>query len=258
MRYLFFILFIYSTVANSSPLEPFSKGIQFYNSKNYAQAKETFLELNEQYPNNSHLLYNLALTEYRLGEVGRAIAHLRRALSLEPTLVAGEEALKHIQKNIGNQRLPYQTSFQESLRSNILIYLSFSSILLFLLIFFLGTGWIFLNYVTKRTENLKLGKTPPRPSLSLLIFGLGFLLSLSLLFFKHQDFKSPRATVVTSGVSAMSGPGEDYGALFDLFEGAGVIVQQLKGDWAQVTYPGGGTGWVKTNTLIHTSGKNLW
>ncbi len=73
--------------------------------------------------------------------------------------------------------------------------------------------------------------------------------------------------MVTEKVEARTSPGQDQAVLFDLFEGMEVIVREsiktgAEGEnsqhWVQVTYPGGMTGWIPAETMMHTSGKAPW
>ena len=72
-----------------------------------------------------------------------------------------------------------------------------------------------------------------------------------------DDFKT-RATVITEKVAVYIGPSKEDNQLFELFEGAEVLVLKFNGDWTQVSFAEGQSGWVPKQSLFLTSGSTLW
>jgi hypothetical protein len=56
-----------------------------------------------------------------------------------------------------------------------------------------------------------------------------------------------------------TGPSSEDNTIFDLLEGADVVVKQVQPNWVLVSAPSGVAGWVPAQDLFQHSGKkNLW
>src|SRR5690606_16121513 len=93
---------------------------------------------------------------------------------------------------------------------------------------------------------------PPFPTVGAIIFSF-FVISLVVTLTKAYSFLETRATVVVESAQLRSGPSLDDTALLALNGGTEVIIHRSNGDWAQVSYPGGLSGWVEKPSLFHTS-----
>ncbi len=63
----------------------------------------------------------------------------------------------------------------------------------------------------------------------------------------------PAAVVISPSASVMSGPGDDYLAHFQIFEGAEVRVIESRGDWVRFTLPDGRQGWLTEAALAYVA-----
>src|SRR3989344_5647042 len=66
-----------------------------YQSGDFETAKTTLEEALKSHSQNSYLIYNLGLTEYKLGKVGLAIGLWRKALLINPQLNEARQALDY-------------------------------------------------------------------------------------------------------------------------------------------------------------------
>jgi hypothetical protein len=64
--------------------------------------------------------------------------------------------------------------------------------------------------------------------------------------------------VVSEKTTVYSAPNDKSAALFDLFAGLEVVLDQSNDQWVQVTYPGALTGWIPKSSVFQTSGRGLW
>ena len=63
-----------------------------------------------------------------------------------------------------------------------------------------------------------------------------------------QDAR-PAAVVVDLSTPVMSGPGDDYVFLFQLFAAAEMRILEVRGEWARIVLPDGRQGWVNRKTI---------
>jgi tetratricopeptide (TPR) repeat protein len=67
-----------------SPWESWLAAFPDYRAKEYAKAAEILAAELERHPDNANVLYNLACVESLGGRGGEALAHLQRAVELDP------------------------------------------------------------------------------------------------------------------------------------------------------------------------------
>ena len=67
-----------------SPWEAWLKALPHFEARDYDRAIEVMARALEKHPDNANVLYNLACSEARAGEVDAALEHLNRAIELDP------------------------------------------------------------------------------------------------------------------------------------------------------------------------------
>jgi len=235
--------------------EFFKEGTQHYTAKEYDKARDAFAKAIEKDPNNATALTNLALAQFQLGNKALAVGLLRKVLTIDPELATAQAGLKFALKQIDLKDLPHQIETYESVHAKLLapipvwVYLILTALFLFI------TGWTFLTYMGRRRQALSAEKAPPSPPLMGFVFALALICSLGLLSLKLYDSTIVRATIIEDRVSMQTAPGESQVALLDLSGGMEVIVKSTEKEWSQITYPGSLTGWIKSSSLIVTSGQ---
>lgn len=240
---------------DSSFAELFKQGTQFYTAKEYDKARDAFAKAVEKDPHNATALTNLALAQFQLGKKPLAIGLLRKALASDPELSTARAGLKFALSQMDVKDIPHEIETYESVRSKLiapvplLAYLILTALLLF------AAGWTILSYSGRRRLALHEEKTPPPAPVIGIIFSLGFVVSLSLLGLKIFDTNILRATIINDKVSLQTAPGENQAAILDLYGGMEVIVKANDKEWVQVTYPGSLTGWIKSSSVMITSGQ---
>lgn len=256
---LFFLTltFLSSAAYSQSSEELFGNALKNYQEGRFQEAKEQFEQVLNQQPNNFSLLYNLGLTEYRLGNLGPAIALWRRALNINRSLPDAEAALQLALNKLERKSLSQQVSFLERFRSALLVDITHNQTIGFFALVFLVTGWVLIAYFGSRKQALQ-NETPLPPfKFIYAVLVLAFLFSTSLLTLKTWDHFTPRGTVLPKKVEVRAGPGTTFTALFDLYEGLEVIIDESESEWTKVIYPGGRSGWVPRSTILQTTGKAL-
>lgn len=244
------------SLAAESATDVYQKGLQLYQSKDYAAARDQFKSAWQLEPASAMALYNWGLAEAQLGNPSMALAAWRKALYLRPDLLPAQAALDFVlaQSSVGAQ---LAADPWESFRQNILMRFSMTQGLFVSLILLLAAGWLGLKFAGQYRlalrEELPL---PPVPWVAILLT-LAFLTAQTLSGVKIYDHFQPRATVIVPSTQVRSVPNAEGTALFEVMGGSEVLVKRKNGDWSQVKYPGGLTGWIETQNLFHTSGREL-
>lgn len=255
---VFFFTLILPTLAwtqNDSFAELFKQGTQHYTAKEYDKAADAFNKAVDKDPHNATALTNLALAQFQLGKKALSVGLLRKALEADPELSTANAGLKFVLSQMEIHDVPHQIETYESVRSKLLAPIPLFAYLVLTAILLFAAGWTLLSYAGRRRNALAEEKAPPAVPFVGLLFTLGFLLSLSLLVLKLYDATIIRATIVEDRVSLQTAPGANQAAILDLSGGMEVVVKTVDKDWSQVTYPGSLTGWIKSSSLVVTSGQ---
>jgi len=237
----------------------YSAGLKSYQDSNFQQAKQDFGAALQEEPDNPLINYNLALTEWKLGNAGMSLALLRRAQYEDPAFRPAIHAEKFVKESLKVKDLPHQISAWEALRQQVLKPVSLDGFLIATALLLFVVGVSLSKYLGARRRSLEEGDsvTPPSPMISAVSVVL-LIAVLSATVMKFFDLSIQRGTIVAPKVEALTGPDSSASVLFELFEGLEVIVRRTfvdsnQKEWAQVTYPGGMTGWIPSENLISHS-----
>lgn len=246
-----------STTKNLGTAEAYQLGLKSYQEKDFSLARDHFKAAWSSEPKNSLVLYNWGLSEYQLENKGMALATWRKALFLDPDLEPAAKAIEFLMATTPVGHSTFRGSYWESFRTRVLSRISINQIFFLTLIFLISCGWLVIRYLGQRKlaidEELPL---PPVPwmGMALLLFFIAFQVTAAL---KVYDYFTPRATVISQTVTVKSAPTKESSTLFEIYEGSEVLLKRKSSDWSQVKYPGGLTGWVESQSLFHTSGREL-
>lgn len=266
MRILLAVLFsisiapfgAYADDINSS----YTAGLKSYQDSKFEQAKQDFLTALQEEPQNPFINYNLALTEWKLGRLGISLALLRRAQYTDPTFEEAIRAEASVREGLKIKDLPHQISLWETIRGQLLKNLSLNSLLGVLALVLGVAGFTGPKYLGARRRNAEEENSEPANPTAFAASCVLLLIVLVTTALKFYDLTLHRGTIVVEKVEALSGPEAGASGLFELFEGLEVIVRRTfldsnNKEWAQVTYPGGMTGWVLSENLVSHSDSNL-
>lgn len=255
MIFLLSLFFIFPKIGNAESLSSaqlFEQGIKSYQAKDYSKAAEFFTQSLDKDPNIAMVLTNLAFSEFQLGKKPLAIGLLRKALSIDPDLDAAKAGLKFVLSQMQIREVPHKIETYESFRSNLLLPVSLSAYIILSALCLFASGWILISYGGRRKKALEDEKSPPSFPIIGTLLGLVFVVVTGLLALKIYDSTIIRGTIVEDQISLQTAPGDNQVTILDLYGGMEVVVVGLKGEWAQITYPGSLTGWVKKSSLMMT------
>lgn len=241
--------------AEQSFADLFNKGTQSYKEKKFEQARDLFSQAVQKDPNNVVGLTNLALSQFQLGNKAHSLGLLRKVLALDPDEATAKAALKFVLSQTEIREIPHQIEAYESLRSQFLAPFSLATYLFLTALFLFVSGWSLLSYMGHRNKAVKEEQAMPRLPIFGIVTGIIFGLVLTLAILKQYDLANLRATIIDDKVSLQTAPGANQVTVLDLYGGMEVVVNAVEKDWVQITYPGSLTGWVKSASLIVTSGQ---
>lgn len=255
-----FIAFVcmisFSSIANSQTAEElFQAGVSSLQKNELDQARDQFSQSLKLAPNNVQTLYNLGLTENRAKNEGLALGLWRKALVLQPTNHQVAQAIEFAENNLPQRPISRGGDLFESLHDSFLAETSLMSLIALNLALLAFAGWILIRYAARRSRSIENEEpSPPFPYIGIL-FGLGLVVSAIVLGAKVYDLTLTRATITADKVEVKTSPDSQAATLFELFEGVEVIVRQSREGWMQVTYPGGLSGWVQSDAVLVSSGR---
>lgn len=259
MKWLFvfsmFLAIPLSWAQNPSFEEHFQSGLKAYQTKAYEEAEEHFRKGLRADQRNTAAMINLGLTYSQLSKPGHAIAWFRRALAVDPSSSEAKMGLDYSLSKLEIKEIPHRIEMFETIRSRILQHFSLTHFLGIGLVLLLAAGWSLLNWLGARRRALKgADESPPSFSFMTGLLILLFILNLAGTVMKMIDLSEPRGTIVAVKVDALSAPGADGVALFELHQGFEVLIGDVRDGWVQVTYPGGLTGWIPQADMIPLGG----
>jgi tetratricopeptide (TPR) repeat protein len=201
----------------------------------YRQAAASFEALLETGLHNAGLEYNLGNTCFRLGRLGEALVHYRRAERLDP----GRESLRANLAYARRQVEPYlEPSGQDRLWHR-LLFRTPLSLRYHAAPALAGLGWILLL--------LRL-RWNARPLLAAGVVSalLGLACAASVNWQMYDEARYPSAVVVTGDQTLRLGRGEGYEPAIKQPLGPGVELRvlQQRADWVEVQLGNGQTGWL--------------
>ena len=264
-NFIFPLVFVFSMVGacvtraaeipteSSNPQASFTAGIDAYQKKDWVKARSAFLASLEGKPENATALYNLGLTENAAGHTGMALGLWRKALVTSPRFTPASNAIEFAQKKLDHPEIPHDVEAWESFRKVALAPYSIDTFLIATALFLMSGGWLFFGFLGAR-RSARLDEKP-RPGLPYgpVVLLILFIICGSLSLCKGIDSQTIRGTILDKKIEALSSPDSTATPLFDLYEGLEVIVRIANGDWTQVTYPGGATGWIPKRAVLATN-----
>ncbi len=241
------------STADSNTL--FQASVAAYKKHSLDEARQLFTQFLNKAA-SSEGFYDLGLVEYESKNIGAAVALWRRALELDPHNQLANDSLNFIQKRIEHPELNRQNDSFEILRERVLNRTQVEYLFLLTAFIFATFFWLLFSYLgeKKRSREQELA-APPIPWVAGILFCL-LILSTVISSAKLYDLTILRATVLPTKISVLSAPDAESTQLFELFEGLEVIVEASQGDYLQVTFPGGMTGWTLKKNLMLTRGRD--
>jgi len=209
---------------------------ELYNQGDYHAAAMQY-EKQLKYGKNPYLYYNLANSYFKAGDTDKAIVNYYRAFNLLPRDGDIRDNLAFALHSAGQRLVP---EGMPQIAFNIYYYLSIRE----LGGAFWAALWLFAIcfcfYVF--TDKKRAGKRACVISgILLVIIALWYLVRL-------PEAGARKAVAIVPRAEVRSGPGESFPVSLSLPRAYVIIINDTKGDWAEIR-AGGGTGWVLKKSI---------
>ncbi len=244
---LFFsVSFSIVTAQERASIALFMEANRAYQTQNFANSAQLYESLLAQGHRNGHLYYNLGNTHYRLGNLGKAIGYYLQALDDLPRhedLIANlAYARQQTTDQKENQEHSWRETFQEwsgplSLQEWLLVLMVCNG-------FFWGIAILRLFY--------------RREVFSWLLFLSGGLTVFLLVgaFIKWWA-PLPLGIILPQKSAIYAAPHQQATVLFELHEGAEVVIQDEAKQWLKVRFESTQKGWIEKKNLFLVAPQTL-
>jgi hypothetical protein len=243
------------------PLQLLQAGMNWFNSKEYQKAYDTFVAGVEKDPQNLSFRLNAGLAAMKLGKKGISLAYVRSAYALDPNSRDTARILQQVADDARVVQIPRQILFTENLVNfakhfPLWICVVLTILSLATLIYRLW-NWLPLWKQARLT-----GESIHISSLNYFIF-LIFSVFMSLSLLQYYDRSLIRGTIIISKAEVRTLPEETAAPLIEFYEGFEVLVRESKEtqdpktqatvEWLKIQYPGSFQGWVKASDVMITT-----
>jgi hypothetical protein len=195
---------------------------------------------------NADLYNQLGLYYQRQGRTGKAVLCFLRALRLNSSHAAARNNLNYVINLTQDRELYSRPTFLPALFQQVFNFFSLNSLAVIVLILLLLT--VLCGHWLLHLPN---GQDKAVPVMWLVILGFVLLLGLSMLGLKYRGYlNTNKAVLMETSAESYSGPGPEYGKLFTIHEGLIVHINRQDKDWALITLPNGGAGWIPAAFLM--------
>ena len=210
----------------------FSAANKFYAEGKFADAASTYEKILASGATSPNLLFNYGNAEFKSGNLGKAIAAFRRAELLAPRD-------SEIRANLNFVRNQVQgATVRESFWQNWLGNLSLNEWTVFAAIAF----W--LTFLLLAAKQIRPALTAKLKSATWFFAALTIFSGTIVGVQAANHFTKETAVVISSAVTARSGPFDDAQNAFAIHDGAELSVLDRRDDWVQVADGSGKTGWL--------------
>ncbi len=245
MKFLFYILFLFTSLQSLASNEVSKYAENLYKNKDYKGAIEKYEILVKQNLTSYKLFYNLGNAYYKNNQIGKAIYNYELAHKINPN----NEDIKNNLRNANSKTIDKIESkenlFLGVIKSGLVHYFStngwawlsiitFVSFLIFTFIFFI-------------TQSVRFKQTSFFISaLLLIVFISSMLLGFSAL---HDKQSISYAIITTREAKIYEEPSATSLSKFSLHDGSKISVLETNEEWTNIKLQNGNEGWVKTSTV---------
>ena len=234
-------IFIFATLAwaNDEPPSPFEVGNRAFQLNDHETALEHYQKQIDSNHTSAAVHFNLANAAFHDGQLGRAIFHYRRSLTLEPRHEDAAANLALARDEVHHGSPPKSGMWQRLTGFMTMNEWALAAVIPL-------TAWL----AWLAAINLQPAWRPVAAKFRPLVGAVGFgLTAIALIAF---DLQSNTHWVVVDGeATARFGPVDASPDQFKWFDGAELSVDRVHEDWVYARDATGRQGWVDTAELFH-------
>ena len=236
----------YASVENA---DIYNSANELYTKKEYHEALELYQELANRGIQNPSLYYNLANTNFKIGNIGYAVLYFERALLLKPFDRDIRSNLDHVRAQLEDKIRPlYDEGIFRLLRrlfSFLRLKITASlEIILFTSLVVLLLFFLFLPHSRHRLKN------------PLIVVGTVYMIILiGMIAQSSHERKYPKGIILQKVLEVKSSPLAESETLFTLHEGTKFKLIEQRGEWIRFSTQDGRQGWILQESVELIQGK---
>jgi hypothetical protein len=215
---------------------------RFYQDGNAAGASHVYEAMIEAGAHDSAIYTNLGHAYFELQELGRALLNYRRAQLIQPrdnALSADLARIRSLRRDVQGD----ESAVVDSLAQLTSAVVTLQEMNWIMLVLWAGSFTLLSVFILRpRWRDLLRGPT-------ILLF---MLLTLGLILWGSRAYATyfrPAAVVVQAQASVLSGPGENYLALYDLYAAAEMRLLDRRNGWVRFVLPDQRQGWIEESAV---------
>lgn len=228
----------------------FQDGVKSFQAQEFEKASSHFKEALALQPDNTTVLVNLALAQFKLGQKPAAYASFKKALHIDPSFSVAQQGFEFMETQFQVREIPHRVDTYQRLRTYLVEPVSVLVPLVLSLTLLLVWGVQFFRFLGARKRAYQEGADPQGYSPYQIV--LATLLAFSLFWialFKY-DSTIERGIVQVESVPVRSSPLLTSPEVLQLFGGLEVRILRKQDEWLQVEYPGSIAGWIPANSIL--------
>ena len=239
-------LLVAVTVAPASAAGPaaalLARGLASYEAGDYESAATDFEEVLAQGYDDATVHYDLGNASFKLGQLGRAIWHYRRASALAPRDADVRANLEYarflaLDKIEGEGQTTDRRV--EGWMDRVTPREAFRlAAILWVLAGLAGVAWQLSPRGSRGWRRTA--------ATCLVVWAVVFL---GAVYLKHRAESLHEAVVLAREATVRNAPGPDFPTAFVLHDGAEVVVEGSRGEWTEISLPGDLRGWIETTKI---------
>ena len=218
----------------------FQEANRAFEEGNFDAAIESYEGLVEAGESSADLYYNLATANYRAGKTGESVLWLRRASLLDPTLPEMRQNLEFLRSRVAFLEFA-DSGWQNFLSGLPEPFFPWVVSLLFWLGLILGiVGFCLPDFRNFRSWGI---------TLAIIFLMLAFVINRLGNYRESRIAPENFATVIASGVSAVTSPTPSAKSVIELPPGSQLRILQIDKNWVYADIPGELRGWVRAKNV---------
>ena len=243
------VLLFQSAYASVENANIYNSANELYTKKEYHEALELYQELADRGIQNPSLYYNLANTNFKIGNIGYAVLYFERALLLKPFDRDIRSNLDHVRAQLEDKIRPlYDEGIFRLLRrlfSFLRLKITASlEIILFTSLVVLLLFFLFLPHSRHRLKN------------PLIVVGTVYMIILiGMIAQSSHERKYPKGIILQKVLEVKSSPLAESETLFTLHEGTKFKLIEQRGEWIRFSTQDGRQGWILQESVELIQGK---
>jgi len=223
----------------------FQNAVKSYEKKEFNEALEQFLIIENENIISADLFYNIGNCYFRLNQLGKSILYYKKALKVNSNFKPAQRNLKFAltltkDKQTQDEQDIIQSFWKKTFNFFSLNSLAIISFFLFIIII------IFINITIFSYRHRE--KTVPVFFISIFtVFLISFLI---FGFIKWKSYHhSSEAVLISQSAVGFSGPSNEFTRVFTIHEGMIFDIEKEENNWSLIKLTNGLGGWIESKNL---------